>query len=84
MPSPTYLSDYDPDFQQRVCPPPTAYGRCATGYGSRIATDFQVRVNSRGPWRRVYATCWSNAASLWVSVNGQRFYFYDCDLSRVA
>ncbi|MEB3208364.1 MAG: hypothetical protein VKK63_05570, partial [Synechococcus sp.] len=35
-------------------------------------------------WRRVYATCWSNTASLWISVMGQRFYFRDFDLSREA
>jgi hypothetical protein len=33
-------------------------------------------------WRRVYATCYSNAASLWISIMGQRFYFRDFDLTR--
>ena len=81
MDLPAYLSDQH-TFEQRIAPPPTAYGRSATGYGSRIPTDYQVRVDYRGPWRRVYAICWSNAASLWVSVKGQRFYFRDCDLLR--
>lgn len=81
MDLPAYLSDHH-TFEQRIASPPTPYGRSATGYGSRIPTDFQVRVDYRGPWRRVYAICWSNAASLWVSVKGQRFYFRDCDLLR--
>jgi hypothetical protein len=89
-----YLADHF-TYEQRISPPPTAYGRTASGYGNRIATDWLVRISgSTGTqpalyggdcrWRRVYATCWSNAASLWVNVPGHRFYFRDCDLSHTA
>ena len=106
----TYLADHF-TYEQRISPPPTAYGRTAQGYGSQIATDWLVRLSGgasspldRAPalqpdldsatapqldlaltdlrWRRVYATCWSNAASFWVRVRGQRFYFRTFDLSR--
>lgn len=99
---PTYLSDHF-TYEQRISPPPTAYGQTASGYGKQIATDWLVRLSGEvdgrrspdsgaGPqlavdgadlrWRRVYATCYSNAASLWVSIMGQRFYFRDFDLTR--
>lgn len=76
----TYLADHH-TYEHRLSEPRTAYGRNASGYGSRIATSHLVRLDGAGPWRRVYATCWSNAASLWVSVSGKRLYFRDCDLS---
>jgi hypothetical protein len=89
-----YLADHF-TYEQRISPPPTAYGRTASGYGNRIATDWLVRISgSTGTqpalyggdcrWRRVYATCWSNSASLRVNVPGHRFYFRDCDLSHTA
>ena len=43
----------------------------ASGYGARIPTRHMVRtIDSR--WRRVYATCFSNAATLWIIENGER------------
>ena len=108
----TYLADHF-TYEQRISPPPTAYGQTASGYGKQIATDWLVRLSGEvdgwrspdsgaGPqlaaarwpgssvdgadlrWRRVYATCYSNAASLWINIMGQRFYFRDFDLSREA
>lgn len=43
----------------------------ASGYGERIPTRHMVRtINNR--WRRVYATCFFNAATLWIVENGER------------
>jgi hypothetical protein len=43
----------------------------ASGYGERIPTRHMVRtIDNR--WRRVYATCFSNAATLWIVENGER------------
>lgn len=89
-----YLADHF-TYEQRISPPPTAYGQSAAGYGNKIATDWLVRISgSTGTqpaldggdcrWRRVYAICYSNTASLWVSVRGHRFYFRNFDLSRNA
>ena len=79
-PALAYLADHF-EFESRVSVPPTAYGRNAMGYGSRIATPYQVRVNSAGPWRRVYAICWSNAGTLYVTVNNNRYYLRDFDIT---
>ena len=80
MPNPPYLADHY-TFEHRESPPPTYYGVAPSGYGSRIPTDHQVRVNGAGPWRRVYAICFSNAASHYVSILGRRYYFRTFDLS---
>ena len=69
----TYLDDHH-TYEQRLNAPPTPYGANASGYGSRISTSHLVRLDGAGPWRRIYATCFSNAASLWISVKGQRLY----------
>ena len=36
------------------------------GYGSRLPTSYAVHVGGR--WRRVWAACWSNAASYYVDL----------------
>jgi hypothetical protein len=53
----------------------------ATGYGSRLATEHMVKVEGAGPrWRRVYAICYSNVASFYVHMGGQRVFIQDSDL----
>jgi len=44
----------------------------ASGYGKRLTTSRQALYNGR--WYRVYATCFSNAASCWIETKGQRLY----------
>lgn len=39
-----------------------------TGYGKDMPTDTQVFFEGR--WRRVYATCYSNAAACHINYNG--------------
>ena len=51
--------------------------RSATGYGRKIPTDYMVKLD-RGPrsrWQRVYAICYSNVASHYVTAGaaGERF-----------
>ena len=41
-------------------------GQTATGYGSKIPTRYMVRTIDQ-KWRRVYAVCYSNAATLYVN-----------------
>jgi hypothetical protein len=36
----------------------------ASGYGSRLPTVYMVRFNDK--WRRVYARCFSNTATLYI------------------
>ena len=54
--------------------PAPQYGKTVMGYGSKIPTHHRVRLNSEGPWRRVYATCYSNVASHWIMVLGIKYH----------
>jgi len=43
----------------------TPRNRSVSGYGNRIPTQYRVRtIDNR--WRRVYAICYSNVATLYV------------------
>jgi hypothetical protein len=55
-------------------------GQSASGYGSKIATDRMVRLPGRNVAYRVYAVCFSNAASHYVIVNKQKLYLKGSDL----
>jgi len=44
----------------------------ATGYGRNLTTRYMVAVS--GKVYRVYASCCSNVATLWVTIKGQRYY----------
>lgn len=50
----------------------------ASGYGRKLTSSKVVQL-SDGRVRRVYITCFSNAGSAWVTVNGERFYLRSCD-----
>ena len=53
----------------------------ASGYGSRIPTRYRVRyrhMNDARLWHRVYAICYSNAATLYIRV-GSRKLVLDID-----
>lgn len=69
-----YLRDVHPEF---VIKPNMFSSRRKTsdGYGDRIPTDWGVRIGTEKRWRRVWATCWSNVASHWIAINGERMYF---------
>ena len=47
----------------------------ATGYGAKLTTRRKIRY--KGRLRRVYATCFSNVASCWIQVKGEKIYFWD-------
>ena len=54
-------------------------GQSATGYGSKIPTDRMLIFNN-DPLkrkRRVYAICFSNCASHYVIVKGEKLYLRD-------
>ena len=50
----------------------------ATGYGRKLTTRYKVFY--QGKWRRVYASCFSNTASIYIIVKGEDLYLheYDC------
>lgn len=63
------------ESKQDDCRP---YGQQPDGYGRKIATQYLVRLDGKGPWRRVYCICFSNAGSLYIVVKKQAYYFR-CD-----
>lgn len=76
-----YAEDHFGVIESKTEPPPSVkagrypYGQGADGYGSKIATNYLVRLDRRGPWRRVYCTCFSNCGTVWVSAKGKRYCF---------
>lgn len=48
-------------YQTRPAP---RSGQTRTGYGSKLPTEHMVHFEGR--WRRVYAICYSNAASHYI------------------
>lgn len=50
----------------------------ASGYGSKIPTQYMVRY--RGKWRRVYVMCFSNSGTAWINCDGERTVVHDYDV----
>lgn len=44
----------------------------ASGYGRKLNSGFKIHFD--GKLRRLYATCYSNAASVWFEFKGQTVY----------
>ena len=55
--------------------------RNASGYGDKIPTEYMVRFCKRT--YRVYAICWSNCASLYVTIKGIRYFLHDYDTDNI-
>lgn len=55
-------------------------GQSASGYGSRITTDILIKLVGETRWRRCYATCFSNGASHWLLVGGEKMLVDTQDL----
>lgn len=56
-------------------------GQNMEGYGSKITTDYILTYKGRK--YRVYATCFSNAASYWVTVKGEKTHLPPFDQSDI-
>ena len=73
----TLIIYLDPDMIRAAKETEAPPNRNALGYGNAIPTRFMVKLD-RGPrsqWQRVYAVCYSNAASHYVKAGaaGKRF-----------
>ena len=51
-------------------------------YGDKIATAYVVNFRQPAKKCRVYATCYSNVASHWVTRKGQRYHLQSWDFER--
>jgi hypothetical protein len=59
----------------------TPLSRSASGYGRKLPTRFTVRVaEDPSRERKVWAICYSNAASFYVVVRGQDLFIRESDL----
>jgi hypothetical protein len=67
---------YLPEETERIYAPlewhKLGRSQTATGYGNKLTTPYKVQHNGR--LYRVYATCWSNAATCWIQSKGQKLY----------
>jgi hypothetical protein len=52
--------------------------RSKSGYGSKIPTQYRIKCADNRV-RRVYAICYSNAASHYILVSGNRKYIHGYD-----
>lgn len=53
----------------------------ADGYGSRIPTPFVLKLQfQEKTYYRVFAVCWSNVASFYVRIGGNRYFLHDYEL----
>jgi len=50
----------------------------ASGYGAQLTTPWKTEY--QGKLYRVYQTCYSNAASSWIVVRGQRLHLSNTTL----
>lgn len=60
-----------------------APGQGQDGYGRKITSDIVLRFGGEGRAYRVYATCFSNAASLWIMYQGQKLHLRDHSQSEI-
>ena len=76
-----YASDVFKTIEHKTdnCRP---YGQSPEGYGRKIAMPYRVRLNERGPWRRVYCCIFSNVGTCYIVVRGAEYIIRDGDVGR--
>lgn len=54
------------------------------GYGDKIPCPYIVRLEYRpNNYYRVLAICWSNVASFYVRISGDRYFLHDYELDEL-
>lgn len=67
-------------YEMKIAPLPWRVAQLqqtASGYGAKLTSTRKIRIVGESRWRRVYITCYSNAGSAWVVVNGKRLFLRD-------
>lgn len=67
------------DFLKLLSIHPYPYQQTASGYGSKLITQYKIKC-ADNKTRRVYAICYSNAASLYIIVKGEKQFLRDWHL----
>ena len=44
----------------------------SSGYGAKLTTPYKISLD--GKMRRLYATCYGNASSVWFMLGGERVH----------
>jgi len=83
-PAVLYLEDEVTDGRQHPPSNPWA-GRTQDGYTSikGAPTELMLRCGTRNTWRRVWVLQFSNAASYFVNINGERRYLRESQIDEV-
>ena len=68
-----YLDDHFSDYKMIVAEPKN-WRTTQSGYGKKLPTRYMIVFNKPKKRCRVYATCFSNVASLWVKVMGKTYF----------
>jgi len=79
-----YLSK--PILDTRISRPPNPRaGMTQYGYTSvkGSATHWMIVVDGRKTWRRVWVLCFSNSASHFININGDRFYLKESQMEQI-
>lgn len=76
-----YLNEIKGDSYEVVKTRRTPNNYSRTGYGCKLPTSYMViDHNDHGRARRVYAICYSNAASYYVLISGVMYFIRECDI----
>lgn len=63
-------------YRTATCP----QSNSRTGYGRKLPTRYMVYCHATGRKYRVYAICYSNAASPYITVKGEQLFLRDADV----
>lgn len=58
-------------------------GMGKNGYGSRIHTEYKVKLKGENIWRKVFAQCFTNAASFYIIKSGKKEHIKGSDMDRL-
>jgi hypothetical protein len=80
---------YTDPYTAKIVPVPRrgmlqlAPGQSPDGYGKKISTDRMIQFNGDKKWYRVYAVCFSNAASHYIIRNKETLFLRGGDLDQI-
>ena len=77
-----YLEDNFTNYLVEIDPPKRLPRVRLDGYGHKIPTSYVVNFSQPKKRCRVYATCWSNVVSFWVTRNGKVYHLQSWDFDR--
>lgn len=63
-------------YRTATCP----QSNSRTGYGRKLPTRYMVYCHTTGRKYRVYAICYSNASSWYITVKGEQLFLRDADV----